>query len=70
MERMTGLDLQFERKRSVPRPEQRQVAAAMGITASRLSRIENDPKPVTDRMRARYLAALETCRTSGTSEAA
>jgi transcriptional regulator with XRE-family HTH domain len=43
------------------------VAAQMGISASRLSRIEDDPN-LTERMVARYREALERCRTSGTSE--
>jgi hypothetical protein len=62
----TGLDLKVERvKLQLPA---RAVADAMGISQSRLSRIEK-PEPVTDRMLARYRLALETCRTSGTAAA-
>jgi transcriptional regulator with XRE-family HTH domain len=43
------------------------VAAQMGISASRLSRIEDDPS-LTARMVDRYRVALTTCRTSRTSE--
>lgn len=65
-ERPTGLDLKLERvRRQVPA---KAVAEAMGISAGRLSRIEK-PAPVTEAMRARYLLAVETCRTSGTAAA-
>ncbi len=63
----TGLDLKVLRTRA--NLKSKDIAAAMGITSSRLSRIEVDTR-VTPRMEARYLAALETCRTSGTSAAA
>jgi transcriptional regulator with XRE-family HTH domain len=59
----TGLDLKVERTRA--QVTGKAVAEAMGVSSSRLSRIERD-EPVTDRMRKRYLKALETCRTSGT----
>lgn len=63
----TGLDLKVERVRAkLPATA---IAKAMGISASRLSRIERD-EPVTLRMRDRYLSALATCRTSGTPTAA
>lgn len=65
----TGIDLQVERLRARPKVQAKDVANAMGISSSRISRIENDDKPVTPRMRDRYLAALETCRTSGTEAA-
>lgn len=41
------------------------VAALMGISDSRVSRIE-DQLAVTDRMYRRYMEALDKCRTSGT----
>lgn len=66
----TGLELQFERKSLRPKIQAKDVAAAMGITSSRMSRIENDPAPVTSRMARRYRDALETCRTYGTRSAA
>jgi plasmid maintenance system antidote protein VapI len=56
----TGLDLKIERIRAGVMVKD--LAAAMTITPSRLSRIEVDV-PVTDRMLARYRAALGTCRT-------
>lgn len=65
----TGLDLQMERKQARPKVLAKHVADAMGVSSSRLSRIENDPEPVTDRMRGRYLDALQKCRTSGTRAA-
>lgn len=65
--RTTGLDLKVRRVRA--QLQAKDVAAAMGITSSRLSRIEVD-EPVTPRMEKRYLAALATFRTSGTSETA
>lgn len=65
----TGLDLQFERRRAVPKVQARDIASVMGISSSRVSRIENDPRRQTERMVERYRAALETCRTSGTEAA-
>ena len=62
--RTTGLDLKVERIRDGLMVKD--VAEQMGISPSRLSRIEVD-EPVTDRMLARYRTALDTCRTSGTS---
>ena len=59
----TGLDLKVERVRL--QLTSKAVAKAMGISSSRLSRIEV-PIPVTDDMLRRYRAALEMCRTSGT----
>lgn len=56
----TGLDLKVERIRAGVLSKD--LAAAMGISSSRLSRIEVD-LPVTERMLARYRAALGTCRT-------
>lgn len=57
----TGLDLKIERIRAGVMVKE--LAAEMRITPSRLSRIEADV-PVTERMLARYRAALGTCRTS------
>lgn len=63
----TGIDLKVERTRA--RVLAKDVAKAMGISDSRLSKIEGQDR-VTERMRARYLLALATCRTSGTETAA
>lgn len=59
-QRTTGLDLKIERIRAGVMVKD--LADAMGITSPRLSRIEKD-EPLTDRMVARYRAALGTCRT-------
>lgn len=67
--RPTGLELQMERKAARPKIEAQAVAHAMGISSSRISRIENDPAPVTERMAIRYREALETCRTFRTEAA-
>jgi transcriptional regulator with XRE-family HTH domain len=56
----TGLDLKIERIRAGVLVKD--LAVAMGISSSRLSRIEVD-QPVTERMLVRYRAALGTCRT-------
>ena len=63
-ENPTGLDLKVERIRAGVLLKE--LAREMGITPSRVSRIEK-PEPVTARMVARYRAALGTC---GTSKAA
>jgi len=60
----TGLELKL--RRVAAGVKAKAVAGQMGISSSRLSRIEV-PEPVTDRMAARYLTALDACRTSGTS---
>ena len=65
--RTTGIDLKVRRVRA--QVLVKDLAKAMGISASRLSRIEVDA-PVTDVMESRYMAALETFGTSGTSPAA
>lgn len=57
---ITGLDLKVERIRAGVLVKD--LASEMGITSSRLSRIEVD-SPVTEKMLARYRAALGTCRT-------
>ena len=62
--RTTGLDLKVERIRAGLMVKD--IAEQMGISPSRLSRIEVD-EPVTDRMLARYRNALAKCRTSSTS---
>lgn len=62
METPTGLDLKIERIRAGVMVKD--LASEMGITASRLSRIEGDSvRPVTTRMLTRYRTALGTCRT-------
>ena len=67
--RPTGIELSFERLAIRPKPQAKDLAEAMGISPSRLSRIENDPRPVTESMARRYRAALGTFRTSGTEAA-
>lgn len=62
---LTGLDLKLQRVAA--KVQVRQLADAMGITSSRLSRIEDEPR-VTHQMLARYTKALDTFRTSGTSQ--
>lgn len=64
---LTGLDLKL--RRVAAGVQVKQIAGAMGITPSRVSRIEGEPR-VTPDMEARYTRALDTCRTSGTSAAA
>jgi predicted transcriptional regulator len=64
---MNGTDLKVARVRADVKLKD--VALAMGISSSRLSRIEaptSHPAPDTIR---RYLDALEKCRTSGTRAA-
>lgn len=58
---MTGLDLKLERVAAQVRVKE--LADAMGISWSRVSRIEAQPT-VTDRLVTRYRAALGTCRTA------
>ena len=58
---LIGIDLKVERIRAGV--SVRDLAAAMGISSSRVSRIEAEPR-VTERMLARYRAALGTCRTA------
>ena len=64
---LTGLDLKL--RRVAAGVQVKQIADAMGISSPRLSRIEREPR-VTPAMLDRYVSALETCRTSGTSAAA
>lgn len=64
---MNGTDLKVTRIRATVKLKD--VAREMGISSSRLSRIEapgSNPAPETIR---RYLDALEKCRTSGTRAA-
>lgn len=68
--RPTGIELSFERQVERPKIEAQTVAAEMGISKSRISKIENDPKPQTERMVSRYRVALEKCRTFRAGEAA
>lgn len=66
-DRLPGMTLKLERvAEDVPVKD---VAAQMGISASRLSRIEDDPN-LTGRMVTRYREALERCRTFRTSDTA
>lgn len=63
----TGKDLKM--KRVEADVLSKTLAAAMGVTDSRISRIENS-RIVTDAARDRYLSALDTCITKSTGEAA
>ena len=64
---MTGLDLRLAR--TARRIRSKDLAAAMGVSASRVSRIENADilRPATV---ARYLAALELLTRPGSRRAA
>lgn len=66
--RPTGLDMKLERVAA--RVKVRDLALLMGITPSRVSRIEGQTSRLTPDMERRYRAALDLCRTSGTSQAA
>lgn len=57
----TGLDLKVERVRAKVRVKE--MARALGVSDSRVTRIEAQPT-VVDAMVERYRAALGTCRTS------
>lgn len=57
----TGLDLKLERVAA--RVKARQVAAAMGVSPSRVSLIEREQFPSPDVVR-RYRDAVATCATS------
>ena len=63
-EALRGMDLEL--RRVAARVKVKDIADAMGITASRVSRIEDQPT-VTDKLARRYLDALAACGTSGTS---
>ena len=65
--RPSGMDLKL--KRVALRIKQTELARAMGVSPSRLCNIE-EAAVVTDKAAARYLAALDTWRTSDTSEEA
>lgn len=66
MKYTTGLDLKVERVRD--RVKQREIALSMGVSVSRVSKIEALGHVHPD-LAARYRVALGTCRT-GTSEIA
>jgi transcriptional regulator with XRE-family HTH domain len=53
-------------RRVAARLQVKDVAQAMGISSSRISRIEDPDHSVTPRMERRYMAAILSC-TSGTS---
>lgn len=61
---MNGKDLKL--RRVAADVKAKDLAAVMGVTDSRVSRIENS-RIVTDDARERYLAALDTCITNSTS---
>ena len=63
----TGMDLRLRRVRADVKVKD--LAAAMGVVASRISAIERSPAPRGETI-VRYLAALDTCRTVPTSKAA
>lgn len=60
---MTGKDLKLRRVGADVRTKD--LASAMGVTDSRVSRIENS-RIVTEEAMARYLVALHTCVTKST----
>jgi transcriptional regulator with XRE-family HTH domain len=60
---MTGKDLKLKRVAADLRVKE--LAAAMGVSDSRISRLENS-RVVTDDARERYLAALATLATNVT----
>ena len=62
----TGLELKVARVRA--RVRQHEVAAAMGVSPSRVTMIEREAI-VTEQTWDRYMAALEVCH-NGTSEVA
>jgi len=61
---LSGMDLKL--RRVAADVLAKDVAAAMGITTGRLSRIEDQPS-LTDTMYRRYMEALDKCRTSRTA---
>lgn len=61
---MTGMDLKLQRVAADVKAKD--LAAAMGVTDSRVSRIENS-RLVTPEAEQRYLIALHTCVTKSTS---
>ncbi len=64
---MTGKDLKL--RRVAADIKVKDIANAMGVTDSRVSRIENS-RIVTPEAEARYLDALYTCVTKSTGQAA
>lgn len=64
---MTGLELKV--RRVAARVKAIDLAQAMGVSASRVSSIEREAV-VSSAASKRYLAALDKCATSRTSEAA
>ena len=63
----TGLDLKVLRTRHQVKAVE--IAREMGVSQSRISSLEREGR-VSLEMLGRYLGALETCRTSGTSQTA
>lgn len=63
---MTGKDLKLQRVAADVRVNE--LAVAMGVSASRISRIENS-RVVTDDARSRYVTALATLATNVTDSA-
>lgn len=63
----SGLDLKVERTRA--RVKAKQIADVMGVSSSRVAAIEREQFPSIETV-TRYRAALGTCATSPTPEAA
>lgn len=63
----SGLDLKVARTRE--RVKAKAIAEAMGVSASRIAKLEREAV-VSPEMAGRYLTAVAQCRTSGTSDAA
>lgn len=59
----TGLDLKIARTRA--RVKAKRIAAAMGVSPSRVASLEREAV-VTSEAAERYLQAVEKCRTDGT----
>jgi transcriptional regulator with XRE-family HTH domain len=64
----TGKDLKL--RRVAADVKSKDLAAAMGVSASRISQIEGGRDPMTLEIESRYLAALHMCVTKTTSAAA
>lgn len=63
---LTGLDLKLRRVRK--QIKVKDLAREIGVSSSRLSRIESPNNRVTDSMFRRYTEALDTFGTSSTSQ--
>lgn len=61
---MTGIDLKL--RRVAADVKAKEIASLMGVSQSRVSRIENS-RVISEDVRDRYLTALDTCSTKSTS---